>query len=59
MALATGTSRIKTGPLTLHTQTAIKITETLTGADFKISPIDHKGAYLIECKGINFKNKNL
>lgn len=59
MALAEGTSRIKSGPLTLHTQTAIKITETLTGADFKISSADQKGACLIECKGIGFKNKNL
>ena len=30
MALAGGTSRVRTGPLTLHTQTAIHITELMT-----------------------------
>lgn len=30
MALAKGTSRIRTGPITLHTQTAIHIAEQLT-----------------------------
>ena len=31
MALANGCSKIKCGPLTLHTQTAIKVTEIMTG----------------------------
>ena len=37
LALAKGRSRIKTTALTLHAVTAIKITETLTGSQFKIS----------------------
>jgi hypothetical protein len=32
MSLANGISRIKTGPLSLHTQTAIFISEQLTDA---------------------------
>jgi len=36
MALAKGTSLIKTGPLTLHTKTSIHFTQYLTGAIFKI-----------------------
>ena len=34
MALANGHSKIKTGPLTLHTETAIYITEKLTGVRY-------------------------
>lgn len=30
MALAKGTSRMRTGPITLHTQTAIHVAEQLT-----------------------------
>ena len=30
MALAAGTSRIKTGPITLHTQTAMHIAQMMT-----------------------------
>ena len=37
MALASGQSQIQTGPLTLHTRTAIYITELLTSARFKVS----------------------
>ena len=59
MALATGVSRIRSGPLTLHTQTAIHIAEKLTGAKFQVeqSPED-KDVHYIECQGISFTNKS-
>ena len=50
MALAPGQSQIQTGPLTLHTRTAIYITELLTSARFKVS--DYQEYSLIECQGI-------
>lgn len=37
MALAKGTSRVLTGSLTLHTQTAMWIAETLTGVKFTVT----------------------
>ena len=40
MALAAGTSRIVTGSLTLHTQTAIWVAEQLCGAHFEVEKID-------------------
>ena len=36
MALANGHSKVKIGELTLHTKTAIHITELLTGVSFNI-----------------------
>jgi RNA 3'-terminal phosphate cyclase (ATP) len=59
MALADGVSRIRAGPLSLHTQTAIHISELLTGAKFSVqeSP-DEKGVFYIECQGIAFENKS-
>ena len=41
MALAKGTSRIKVGCLTLHTQTAIDIAVRMTGATFEVTKINH------------------
>jgi RNA 3'-terminal phosphate cyclase (ATP) len=56
MALASGQSKIQTGPLTLHTRTAIYITELLTSARFKVS--DYQEYSLIECQGIGFYSSN-
>ena len=39
MALAAGESALCTGPLTLHTESAIHIAELLTGAKFTIRNI--------------------
>ena len=39
MALAKGVSRIMTGPLTLHTETAIHIATELTDAKFSVIPL--------------------
>ncbi|KAK7889159.1 hypothetical protein WMY93_024719 [Mugilogobius chulae] len=63
MALAKGTSRIRTGPVTLHTQTAIHIAEQLTQAKFNISKcVDEQSGnvtHLIECEGSGIANPNL
>ena len=56
MALADGISRIITGEISLHTQTAIWITEQLTGVKFSIKSIDQsKQLNMIECKGLAYK----
>ena len=57
MALANGKSRIKTGPLTLHTETAIYFAQKLTDAKFVVNKVD--SCNIIECTGIGFKNKFL
>uniref|UniRef100_A0A8C1Q4Z5 RNA 3'-terminal phosphate cyclase n=1 Tax=Cyprinus carpio TaxID=7962 RepID=A0A8C1Q4Z5_CYPCA len=62
MALANGTSRMRTGPITLHTQTAIHVAEQLTNAKFVIhkSEDEHaKDTYIIECQGVGATNPNL
>jgi len=53
MALANGFSRIRSGPLTLHTQTAIHFTSVLTGAKFDVTK-ENENNVLIVCQGINF-----
>ena len=57
MSLANGTSRIKTGPLTLHTETAIFFTQLLSDAKFVVTKLN--SGNIIECTGIGFKNKFL
>ncbi|KAL6044791.1 RNA 3'-terminal-phosphate cyclase (ATP) [Balamuthia mandrillaris] len=58
MALASGLSRIKTGPLTLHTETSIHFTQLMTGAVFTVteeaaSQRKHgEQTFIIECQGI-------
>jgi RNA 3'-terminal phosphate cyclase (ATP) len=54
MALAEGQSIVRTGPLTLHTKTAIWVAEHLTDAKFEINE-DPSGAVAITCQGIGFK----
>jgi len=54
MALANGTSKIKTGPLTLHSETAIFIAEKLTKAKFTVKNIEGTENMLIECTGIGY-----
>ena len=53
MALAHGCSRVLTGPLTLHTKTAIFIAELMTKAKFKVVETDANTA-IIECEGIGY-----
>jgi len=57
MALATGHSRIRTGPLTLHTKTAIHIAELITKVKFNV--FEDGSSYVIECDGIALENKFL
>ncbi|PIL23740.1 hypothetical protein GSI_13490 [Ganoderma sinense ZZ0214-1] len=52
LALAQGRSKVKTGPLTLHTRTAIWVIEQLSSAKFHIEETEH-GA-IIECEGIGY-----
>ncbi|XP_007934322.1 RNA 3'-terminal phosphate cyclase [Orycteropus afer afer] len=64
MALANGVSRIKTGPVTLHTQTAIHFAEQLAKANFTVKKSDDeedasKDTYIIECQGIGMINPNV
>ncbi|XP_054644491.1 RNA 3'-terminal phosphate cyclase [Dunckerocampus dactyliophorus] len=63
MALAKGTSRIRTGAVTLHTQTAIHVAEQLTQAKFKITKCEdemsNSATYIIECQGSGITNPNL
>ncbi|KII88908.1 hypothetical protein PLICRDRAFT_40546 [Plicaturopsis crispa FD-325 SS-3] len=51
LALAEGTSTVRTGPLTLHTRTAIWVAEQLTDAVFEVE--EHEsGQATIKCTGI-------
>ncbi|XP_071328928.1 RNA 3'-terminal phosphate cyclase [Trachinotus anak] len=63
MALAKGTSRIRTGAVTLHTQTAIHMAEQLTQAKFTITKCENELSsnvnYIIECQGSGATNLNL
>ncbi|XP_077928825.1 RNA 3'-terminal phosphate cyclase isoform X5 [Halichoerus grypus] len=63
MALACGVSRIKTGPVTLHTQTAIHFAEQLAKAKFSVKKSEDEDAskdtYVIECQGIGMTNPYL
>lgn len=55
MALANGVSEIVSGPLTLHTRTAIWVAETMTQAKFSYEELSEKQV-LIKCQGIGVKN---
>lgn len=57
MALAMGRSRILTGPITLHTETAIYVAKLMTQAQFTIHKRE-RGLNIIECVGIGFDNVN-
>jgi RNA 3'-terminal phosphate cyclase (ATP) len=65
MALAHGVSRIRSGPLTLHTETGIHFSSLLTGAKFTVtaapkeSNSNKEDSYIIECTGVGFVNERL
>ncbi|XP_072024002.1 RNA 3'-terminal phosphate cyclase-like [Amphiura filiformis] len=62
MALASGVSKIRCGPITLHTETAIHVAKQLTEATFTIKSADDSSApeaQIIECNGIGLQNKQL
>ncbi|MBN3317368.1 RTCA cyclase, partial [Atractosteus spatula] len=60
MALANGTSRVRTGPVTLHTRTAIHVAEQLTKAKFTITKAEDQNStnetHIIECQGVGMTN---
>lgn len=58
MALADGRSRIKTEPLTLHTQTAIHVAELMTMTRFTVTEHENEGV-IIECDGIGYQNHSV
>jgi len=59
MGLASGTSSIKTGPLTLHTKTSIHFVSLMTGAKFEVNPIEEDQTFIISCQGIGYENRYL
>ncbi|NXC49703.1 RTCA cyclase, partial [Penelope pileata] len=63
MALANGVSRVKSGPLTLHTQTAMHFAAQLTKVNFTVRRAEEedrtKDTYIIECQGMGMINSNL
>ena len=60
MALAAGSSTLVTGPITLHTETAIHIAEKMTKAKFKIDNcVENNRAWVITCEGIGLVNHHL
>ncbi|EIW60648.1 RNA 3'-terminal phosphate cyclase [Trametes versicolor FP-101664 SS1] len=52
MALARGKSKVKTGPLTLHTRTALWVAEQLTDAKFSIEELED--SIVVECEGTGY-----
>jgi RNA 3'-terminal phosphate cyclase (ATP) len=64
MALANGTSQLRTGPLTDHTLSAIHVCQQMTGAQFTVTTDEDNGTCqaqttLITCTGIGYKKKSL
>ncbi|CAF1421308.1 unnamed protein product [Adineta ricciae] len=61
MALAKGRSRIRCGPLSDRTKTAIYVVEHLTNVKFQVtddnSPAFH-GTILIECEGLGYQRRH-
>lgn len=58
MALATGCSRMLTGPLTKHTRTAIHVAEQMTGVKFEVT-VENSGQTLVTCEGLGKRNESL
>ncbi|XP_002025839.2 RNA 3'-terminal phosphate cyclase [Drosophila persimilis] len=56
MALASGCSRFRTGPLTQHTRTAIYVAEKMTGVKFCVD-INQSGQTVVSCEGIGYRNE--
>nr|XP_018909362.1 PREDICTED: RNA 3'-terminal phosphate cyclase isoform X1 [Bemisia tabaci]XP_018909375.1 PREDICTED: RNA 3'-terminal phosphate cyclase isoform X1 [Bemisia tabaci] len=57
MALAVGESKLRTGPITMHTKTVMHFTEKLLGVKFAVYAIDDE-VNIIECTGSGFQNPN-
>lgn len=67
MALAQGHSRVKVGPLQLHTETSIHFATLLTGAKFTVNEVppseyerpNTERSFFIECDGIGFSSPSM
>lgn len=59
MALAPGESKIRTGPMTLHTETAIHIAEKFTNAKFKVADDPNSSSWIISCQGTGMVNPDI
>ncbi|KAI0048242.1 RNA 3'-terminal phosphate cyclase [Auriscalpium vulgare] len=57
LALAEGRSSVKTGPLTMHTRTAIWVAEQMTKAKFEIATDSETACALITCEGMGFTSR--
>ncbi|KAI0371778.1 RNA 3'-terminal phosphate cyclase [Pilatotrama ljubarskyi] len=57
LALAEGKSTVKTGPLTLHTRTAIWVAEQLSDAKFHVE--ESENGAIIECEGVGYTPTSL
>ncbi|KAH8329835.1 hypothetical protein KR067_002793 [Drosophila pandora] len=55
MCLANGYSRMRTGPLTKHTRTAIHVAEKMTGVKFEVE-VEPSGQTLVRCNGLGYPN---
>ena len=55
MALAAGRSTVRSGPLSLHTRTAIHFATLLSGATFNVEPVNGSDSFLISCEGIGLE----
>jgi RNA 3'-terminal phosphate cyclase (ATP) len=55
MALAKGTSKVRMGPLSLHTETAIHVSREMSGATFNVEQAGGS-AVIVVCDGIGFEN---
>ncbi|CAG8464889.1 696_t:CDS:10 [Acaulospora morrowiae] len=74
MSLAEGKSQLATGPITMHTRTAIHFAEKMLGIKFQISKLESRqyvkleddapdeaydgGPFIIECEGVGLKIVN-
>ncbi|OSX64634.1 hypothetical protein POSPLADRAFT_1136578 [Postia placenta MAD-698-R-SB12] len=57
LALAQGRSRVRTGPITLHTKTAIWVAEHLTNAKFEIRE-ETDQHFVVQCDGVGYIAQN-
>jgi RNA 3'-terminal phosphate cyclase (ATP) len=64
MALANGHSKVRVGPIQLHTETSIHFATYMTGASFTVTPVDPQDferpdteqSFWIECDGIAYNS---
>jgi RNA 3'-terminal phosphate cyclase (ATP) len=57
MALAKGHSKIRCGPLSDRTKTAIFVVKHLTNVKFQITEIPFNSTTIIECDGLGYQRQ--